>query len=63
MKATVSSKQKWGKILSLLTISLGVVLMVYMITVEDEPGAVPLFLIIGGTVWFIINRHRIKKQQ
>jgi len=54
-------KQKWSKVLSLLTILLGTVLLVYMIKVEDEPGAIPLILIIVGIVWFVVTRYRIKK--
>ncbi|AKP50564.1 hypothetical protein CA2015_1115 [Cyclobacterium amurskyense] len=48
--------------LSLLTIFLGILLLILMITVEDEPGAIPLLLIIIGTVWYFINKSKIKKQ-
>jgi len=61
-KGLISPRQKWSKMLSLLTIFLGTVFLIFMITVEDEPGAIPLFLIIGGIVWFFLNRYRIKKQ-
>lgn len=54
-------KQKWSKVLSLLTILLGAVLLIYMIKVEDEPGAVPLILIIFGIVWFFVNLYQSKK--
>lgn len=63
MKTQISQKLKWGKILSIVTIVLGVVLLVFMITVEDEPGALPLFLILSGTIFFLINRYQIKKNQ
>ncbi len=39
---------------------LGLVLLVYMITVEDEPGALPLLLIVVGAVWYIVTRSRIR---
>jgi hypothetical protein len=29
----------------------GLALLLYMILFEDEPGAVPLALIVGGSVW------------
>jgi len=61
MKTEISLKNKWGKILSFLTVFLGFVLLIYMITVEDEPGALPLLLIVTGGVWFIISRNQIKK--
>jgi hypothetical protein len=32
-----------------------------MIRVEDEVGAIPLLLILVGTVWFIITHLQIKK--
>jgi len=61
MQKAISQKLKLSKMLSVLTILLGTALMIYMITVEDEPGALPLILIIIGIVWFIINRYQIKK--
>lgn len=51
-----------SKMLSLLTVFLGIVLLIYMIMVEDEPGALPLLLIVTGVVWFIISRNQIKKK-
>jgi hypothetical protein len=33
-----------------------------MINVEDEPGALPLFLFLVGTGWFVYNHIRMKKQ-
>jgi len=62
MNKGISLKNKWSKILSLLTVFLGFVLLIYMITVEDEPGALPLLLIITGVAWFIISRNQIKKK-
>ena len=62
MNKGISLKNKWSKILSLLTVFLGFVLLIYMIMVEDEPGALPLLLIITGVGWFIISRNQIKKK-
>ena len=62
MNKGISLKDKWSKILSLLTVFLGFVLLIFMITVEDEPGALPLLSIIIGVVWFIISRNQIKKK-
>ncbi len=44
------------KLLSLLTVVIGVLLMTYMIHVEDEPGAIPLLLIVSGTGWYLVAR-------
>jgi hypothetical protein len=47
-------------IFSLITIAVGLILLVYMITVEDEPGALPLFLIVAGAAWYAWNRRRTR---
>lgn len=52
--------KKWSKALSIFIILLGTVLLVYMIKVEDEPGALPLILVIIGVVLFFITRYQIK---
>lgn len=62
MKNELSENLKWGRLLSVLTILLGTILTIYMIIVENEPGALPLFLIILGISWLIINQYQIKKQ-
>jgi hypothetical protein len=49
--------------LSLLVVALGVALLIYMITVEDEPGALPLALIVGGIAWLVIARVRIRPRE
>lgn len=62
MKNKISQKLKIATLLSGLCILLGVLLLIYMIRVEDEPGALPLLLTMTGTIWFIINLFKIKKQ-
>lgn len=61
MKSRIRQKFKINRILSGIMILLGTTLMIYMIKVEDEPGALPLLLIILGTAWFFINQYRLKK--
>lgn len=61
MKKEISQKLKTNKILSGLTMFIGIILLIYMVTVEDEPGALPLFLILSGTVWSFITQYQIKK--
>lgn len=56
-------KLKLYKLLSVLTIVIGTVLLIYMIVVESEPGALPLLMIIIGTGWYFITRTRIRSQQ
>jgi len=62
MKSKIKQRLKIKSILSSLMILSGTVLLIYMIRVEDEPGALPLLLIILGTAWFFIIQNRIKNQ-
>lgn len=56
-------KLKMHRWISILITSIGVVLMVFMVIVEDEPGALPLLLIVIGTGWYFITRSRMKSQK
>ncbi len=49
--------------LSALLLALGLVLLVYMVTVEDEPGALPLGLILIGAVWHVVARRRARSRR
>lgn len=55
-------KAKVHTVLATTTIVLGAILLFFMITVEDEPGAIPLALLVGGGVWLFITRSRIRSQ-
>jgi hypothetical protein len=54
------SNRKVQLVASALTVVLGVILLVYMVTVEDEPGAIPLLLILVGGGWYLTTRSRIR---
>ena len=60
MKSGISQKLINQRILAIIILLIGVILLIYMITVEGEPGALPLVLVIIGIVWSIINRYQIK---
>lgn len=45
-------------VLSILMIAIGAVLVSTMIMVEDEPGAIPLGVILVGMGWFAITLFR-----
>jgi hypothetical protein len=47
-------------ILSVLLILGGITLMIHMITVDSEPGAIPLLLVMLGTGWFFITLFRTR---
>lgn len=52
------------KILPIAVLAIGIILLIYMITVEDEPGAIPLFLIVFGVGgYFYIQKKQLSKTQ
>lgn len=57
-----SRKARVHTMLSTITIVLGAILLTYMVTVEDEPGALPLALLVGGGIWLFVTRSRIRSQ-
>ena len=48
--------------LSILVMVLGFLLLVFMIITEDEPGGIPLLLIVTGAIWFLVTRYRLRSQ-
>jgi len=44
---------KTRSLIALIVIVTGVSLMMYMIVVEDEPGGIPLILIVSGTLLYL----------
>lgn len=62
MEMVTSQKLKYHRVFSILTILTGVILMTYMITVEDEPGLLPILLVTIGSVWLIFIQTKLKKQ-
>ncbi|MBK6540944.1 MAG: hypothetical protein IPG10_06625 [Flavobacteriales bacterium] len=47
----------------MLLMAIGAVLLSYTITVEDEPGMVPLLVFLLGMGWFFITLSRSKASQ
>ncbi|HEX2149436.1 MAG TPA: hypothetical protein VHI31_04595 [Actinomycetota bacterium] len=60
---SAGANRKVHAVLSALTVAVGVLLLVYMVTVEDEPGALPLLLIVLGSGWYFTTRARSRAQQ
>ena len=60
--ANAGGKLRVHTLLSVVTIVIGVALMAYMIVVEDEPGAIPLLLIVLGFGWYFATRARIRSR-
>ncbi len=61
MSIGLRQKQKKYGTLSVSILLIGLLLMVFMITTEGEPGALPLILIVSGTTWLILNKSKSKK--
>jgi hypothetical protein len=55
-----SKKLKVHTILSVLTFVIGLLLLIYMVSVESEPGAIPLLLVVLGTAWYLVTRARLR---
>ena len=51
------------KILSVLVTLIGAALLVFMITQEGEPGAVPLIMITAGIGWFLASGYYSRSRQ
>lgn len=61
MKKELNRKLQLMKVIAIFNIILGTVLLLYMITVEDVPGALPLLLIFSGIVISLLRRYQSKK--
>lgn len=48
-------------VLSALLIALALGLLVFMVTVESEPGALPLLLLVLGIGWHVAARRRVRR--
>lgn len=44
-----------------IALVLGLILLIYMVTVEDEPGALPLLLIVSGVAGLLWNKLTSQK--
>lgn len=62
MESDKYKKLKMHRLLSILIAVIGILLMVFMITVESEPGAIPLLLIATGAGWFLITAYKFRSQ-
>ncbi len=47
-------------LISSLILVIGIVLLIYMISVESEPGALPLLLVVVGLGWLVATRIRAR---
>ena len=62
MKLTIKNKNSYQKIISIFIIIIGFALLIYMIKVENEPGALPLLLILLGIGWFMVIQFLTPKK-
>ena len=54
---------KLTKLFSVLAMVIGTALLIYMISVEREPGAIPLLLIVLGAGCYGITRFRTSRME
>lgn len=58
---TTSRKKTTGSTLpALIVLGAGLLLLAMKVIGDGEPGALPLFMVITGTVWYFIARRRDK---
>lgn len=62
MENSINKKLKAFKVFSIAVILLGIVLLIYMVTVESEPGLLPLLLILTGTASYFYFRAKTSKK-
>lgn len=55
-------KRLAGVILPVIVLVMGVVLLVLNVVIEDEPGAVPLIVIVAGAGWLAMQRITKRKK-
>jgi hypothetical protein len=56
-------KLKVQKVLSALTVAIGLVLMSGKVYADGEPGAIPMLLLVLGTGWYLVVRVRARSRQ
>ena len=56
-------KLKTLLLVSIVVVVLGFLLLIYMITVEDEPSPIPPILIVAGLAWAFRIQSRIRAQR
>ena len=56
-------KLKVHKILSALSVVVGLVLMAGKIYADSEPGAIPMLLVVLGAGWYLLARARTRRSR
>ena len=56
-------KLKAQKVLSALTVVIGLVLMSGKVYADSEPGAIPILLVVLGTGWYLLARARTRSRR
>lgn len=59
MKAELSEKLRLHKIISIAITLVGIAMMIVMMVVENEPGALSLLLIVVGAGWYLVARTQL----
>lgn len=62
MKTDNEKKEQSLTGIPLLILVLGLLLMVFKIYADSEPGALPLLLVLVGSVWYIARRIQLRSK-
>ena len=49
--------------ISITVLAIGLTLLIYMVTVESEPGAIPLLMILVGAGGYFLTRARLRSSR
>lgn len=61
MNTQNNKRPNWIKLFGIISLIIGITLLTLMVIFEDEPGALPLLLILIGISVLIINRLKKKR--
>jgi len=56
----VTRRLKTQRTLSTIVLVVGLIMMIGMITFEDEPGGIPVLLVVCAACWNLITRRRMR---
>jgi predicted MFS family arabinose efflux permease len=60
MNAEKSSRLRMQKLLASILLLFAVMLLAFKIYADNEPGALPLLLLLIGTIWYFITYYRLR---
>lgn len=62
MHTATDKKQKSPTRMPLLILGIGLLVMMFKIYADSEPGALPLLFVLVGLVWYITQRIQLRSK-